>query len=295
MNRPFNIYDQKHLHRLRMAAAGIVRDILSALEQCDRSVLTEAIREDWWNKGRQPSGKPVNVLLKNAAKNLRDFFAKFGGSLNSMPCPGDTDDGSAEDSAEVRIEKLRDRLDEFADPGAIKQAVASNDQVLSVDWAQLCRWESLPDIRKILNSFPERVEQSSVLKIIDLAVEDPDIVRYQGVECTKPTKKCFLILKYLLTCSNHASPLNTLRKKVWDEDDDDWCAVHSALRTVRRYFEANKIPYGITGSEELRQILLKEIQPLGKARTHARKPSKTSNNQIPKRKKSPAKKKARRK
>jgi hypothetical protein len=312
MNQPFNLYDLYHLYKFRMAAAGIIRDILSAVEQSDRDVLTEAIRRAWWDKDHQPSGNPVEKLLKNAEKNLRVFPVRFSGSLNSIPCPGDADGEPTGESVEDRVEKLRDLVGEFADPDALKQAVASNAQDLRVDWAQLCRWKLLPDIRKLLNTFPGTVGQSSVLKITDLAVEDPDIVRYKGVECTKPTKKCFLILKHLLTCRNHATSIGTLREKVWVSVDRnrgpvhpaqrasspkttriadnhcDWGAVHSALRIVRLYFTANKIPYRITGSEVLGQITLKKPEPRGKARTNSEKPTKASKKQKSKSKQSPA-------
>ncbi len=314
MNQPFNLYDLDHLFNFRMAAAGIIRDILSAVEQCDRGVLTEAIRRAWWDKDHQPSGEPAVKLLKNAEKNLRVFPVRFAGSLNSIPCPGDADGEPTEESVEDSVEKLRDLVCEFADLHALKQAVACNDQALSVDWAQLCQWKLLPDIRKLLNTFPETAGQSSVLKITDLTVEDPDIVRYKGVECTKPTKKCFLILKHLLTCRNHATPIGTLREKVWVSVDRnrgpvhpaqrasspkttqiadnhcDWGAVHSALKIVRCYFTDNKIPYGITGSEVLGRIWLKKRELLGNARTNSEKSSKASKNQVPRSKKSPAKK-----
>ena len=108
MNQPFNLYDLAHLYKFRMAAAGIIRDILSAVEQSDRDVLTEAIRRAWWDKDRQPSGKPVEELLKNAEKNLRVFPVRFAGSLNSIPCSGDADGEPTEESVEDRVEKLRD-------------------------------------------------------------------------------------------------------------------------------------------------------------------------------------------
>lgn len=295
MNQPFKIYDREHLYNFRMAAAGIIRDILSAVEQSDRSVLTEAVREDWWDKDHRPSEKSVELLLKNAEKNLRVFPVKFAGSLDSIPCPGDADGEPAEESVEDCVEGLRDLIYDFADPDAIKQAVASIRQHLSVEWAGLCKWESLPDIRKLLDSFPETVGQSSVLKIDDLAVEDPDIVRYRGVECTKPPMKCFLILKHLLTCLNHATSINTLRKVVWDEDDYDWVAVDSALREVRRFFKENEISYGITRRQALNQIWLTKIQPTGPVRIRTEKKSSTSKKQKSKGKQSPANKRAPRK
>ena len=290
MNQPFNLYDLYHLYKFRMAAAGIIRDILSAVEQSDRRDLTEAVRGDWWDKDHRPSGEPAVKLLKNAEKHLRVFPVKFSGSLDSIPCPGDADGEPTEESVEDRVEKLRDLVYEFADLDALKQAVACNDQALSVDWAQLCQWKLLPDIRKLLNTFPETVGQSSVLKITDLTVEDPDIVRYKGVECTKPTNISFLILKHLLKSQNNAAPLGTLKKVVWSEDDEDFGPVDSALREVRRFFKVNGISYGITRSKRLKQIRLTKIQPIGGARIQAGTSPTESRKQKSKSKKIPAKK-----
>ena len=254
MNQPFNVNDDEHIRRLREVAAGIIRDLLSAANGDDSSgsVLTPEIREQWWNAKNKPSRKPVDRLLNNAANNLRAFPVQFAGSLNSVAY-SDTDN---QETVEDRVESLRDHITDFASFTELKEAAAKVKTQSPVDWNQLCRWDLLPEIRRLLDQFPDTANRQPGREITDLTVEPPNIVRYRGRLCGTPNSQCWKLLNCLLNCKNHSTDIEGLGKAVWNGDVPGWGAVHSELRRTREFFKRNKIPHGISANQGLNQIYL---------------------------------------
>ena len=111
-NRPIDPRDLADPSRFRTAAAGIIRDLLSAVQLASPAILTDEIRQPWWNDKIQPAKRPVEYFLRLAAANRRKFAEEFAGYLDSVPVL-DLEDGPA---VEDYVERLRELVLLFADP-----------------------------------------------------------------------------------------------------------------------------------------------------------------------------------
>lgn len=266
MNRPFNIQDQKHLFRFRKDAAAIIRDILSAVEQNQPELLDPEVKRQWWNtpvdpsnvlsaKENKPSTAPPQQLLKNAGRNLQQFTGKYAGTIDSIAAPDEEGDVLPETPAE-RVDKLKMQIIDFADGAKLKEASRTPDSLTTADWRRLCDWESLPEIRRLLDCLPSSSSGSEQSNVQQLEL-DSGTIKYQGRTCNtpEPTPKVLGILRVLLPQANHTAYFSDLWPKVWD-DQPTWTAVHSAVQAVRDFFSGNGIPCTASANQSTGYIRL---------------------------------------
>lgn len=261
-NSPFNTDDLEHVGQFRLAAAGIVRNLLSAVVQVRPELLPDPSRKEWWNDHNKPSNRPIEILLRHSAAKLREFGNDFAGYVNSVPAIVD----QVQPSIDEHVERLRELILMFADPDELEQAARQFRNRTSVAWDNLCTWESLPDIRRHLDALelPKGRDLSpKPPKIEDLVAEPPKVIRYLRVEIKGATPKTWKLLKYLLQCRfNTADVLDLVEQgKVWEDDaDNEWGRVDSLLKVTNKFFSDNEIPFNVSRSRELRQVFLRRIE-----------------------------------
>ncbi len=264
-NRPFDSSDPKQLVQFRKAAAGIIRDILSAVNQTHQKVLTNTTRQHWWTNKKQPSTRAPKKLLENAAQNLRRFERDFVGYGDSLPSPNN-ENGLSPDE---QLEQLRDLVLRFADPIELDQAAcAFNDR--KVAWDKLCSWESLPEIRRLLDALPDAEDHGyaqTEMSITELVAEPPNVIKYLGRPIRGVTPGIWKLINYLLSCMNCATTVQSLMESVWDHDDvtsneNEWIRIDSLLGDTRKCFKTNAIPFSVSRKVRLGQVFLKKLEQL---------------------------------
>ena len=259
-NRPFDSSDPEQLEQFRKAAAGIIRDILSAVNQTRPQVLTSAARQQWWNNKKQPSMRAPKDLLENAAQNLQRFKRDFVGYVDSLPSPKDGNDLSPDEQSE----QLWDLVLRFADPVELDRAARTfNDENFA--WDKLCSWESLPEIRRLLDALPDSEGHGcsqTEKPITELVAEPPNVITYLGRPIPGTTVAIWKLLDHLLRCPFHTTAVQNLIGEGWDkpnqsDESDVWIRIGSRLKLTMQFLKKRDLPFVVSGSRPLSQVFLK--------------------------------------
>ncbi len=259
-NRPLDANDRPRLTRFRLVIAGIIRDLLSAAKQACPEVLTSTTRQQWWDKSHRPSMRAPEDLLKHAAIGLRRFAKDFVGCVDSLPCPRDENDLSPDE----QLEELQDLVLRFADPLELDH-VARTFKRGNIDWGKLCRWESLPEIRRLLDTLPnpEISGRSQTEKpITELVAEPPNVITYLGRPIPGTTVAIWKLLDHLLRCPFHTTAVQNLIGEGWDkpnqsDESDVWIRIGSRLKLTMQFLKKRGLPFVVSGSRPLSQVFLK--------------------------------------
>lgn len=259
-NRPLDADDRPRLTRYRLVVAGIIRDLLSAVQQACPEVLTSTTRQQWWDKSHLPSLRTPEDLLRHAAIGLRRFARDFVGYMDSLPCPRVGNDLSPDE----QLEQLQDLVFRFADPIELDQA-ARTFKGGKVDWDKLCRWDSLPEIRQLLNTLPnpEVAGRSQTEKpITELVAERPNVITYLGKPIPGATPAIWKLLDHLLRCRFHTTDVQNLVGDGWDKPNqsdvnDAWIRISSRLKLTMQFLKKNELPFVVSGSRPHSHVFLK--------------------------------------
>lgn len=261
-NHPIDTTDPEYLSRLREDAAGIVRDLMAAVNQTkSRDLITDEDRRQWWNSNNTPSNERPENLLLNAASNLRKFGDSYGGQRTSMAYVEEGESLSPDDVPE----QLHQSLLFFAYPKQLRKAARSIRKQQSVDWAELCDWPAIPNIRKLLDQLPGTTRRKTRTEFgtINLVTVPPHSLRYGKKSIHNLRSGIWKFLDDLLQKESHFANFDDLfgTDAVWDDDNGDvdlWIRVYSRIRDTNKILRDNEIPLMVSSDRKRRIVFLKE-------------------------------------
>lgn len=266
-NHPSDTTNSEYLQGIRNAAAGIVRDLMSAVLQTDRrDLISEAVRNSWFTGTNLPSTRRVPLLLNNAATNLGNFEAKFGGSSDSIPSPDDDGSSSIDD---VLLE-LQGIVISLSDPEELRRAAHSHRDSEPVNWESLVNWGDVPRIRELLDQLPVITpgrHQREAGGISELFTEPPCTIRYGEISVPKVRSGIWKFVDFLCRHPNLTASFDSLSgtDAVWDDpadskqNEDEWPRVRSRVRDTNAFFEKSKIPIKAHANKGTRFVYLTSI------------------------------------
>lgn len=241
LNRSAESENDQRRYALRMIVAGIIKDILSARLQVDSENVSSETREQWWGSSSAPATKSPHYLLRSAARHLETFQQHHFGRGFSVS-PFDSEDPSDPDFQEQRVCEL---ILDFAEPSALLTAAASVRTNQTVDWSALADWDSLPELRRLLDrlavsSHPDVKNAVAAPKIM---IEPPGRIFVAGNWYEGLTHQQMQILDCLLSRPRHSAGVELLKDKLWGVNHSaSGEAVRSALSRINGFFKAQSIP-----------------------------------------------------
>jgi|GEM_PF-3757993 hypothetical protein len=267
-NLPFDPTDSRELEKFRKSAAGILRDILSAVHQHSPGFLPDDVRRQWFNGRNQPSELSIERLLRNAASNLGSFPDRFGGSLNSLPFSEETEASCVEE----RCEELYHLVFTFTGVNDLVKAAGRFEGGKPFAWDKVCVWDSLPRIRQLLddlskssidNPSPSEDQFQKSVERNGLAAEPPNLICFAGTSI-RAKAKVWKALWVLLHSAQLFVEVGNFYEAVWGKEWNEngskskgpqiWGSVDSLLREVRKLLK--EWPFTVKGSRSMRHVQL---------------------------------------
>ena len=155
-----------------------------------------------------------------------------------------------------------------------------------IAWKKLCTWESLPELRRLLDKLPptqpsqtagKAATIAEITEVFDTPIEG--VLVYNNSKIENVRDKVWLLLNRLLKCRHYTAQFDSLCERiqvtdgstlapVWEfepnnEDEScGWGRLSTLLRETRKLFRANGILWTVSENQTLRTVCLKPL-PFG--------------------------------
>ncbi len=155
---PFDNGDPEFLAKMRLAAAGFIKEIILARAKCEEGFLAEDIRESWHiTESDVDSRVSAESRLNQAKATQKRYSQDFVGFLDSVPRRKTKEE-------EEKLEELRENILRFSSKKRIAKAIKILQEGKKVDWEEVALWGLLPKIRAGLDKLPEKIAPTKSVK-----------------------------------------------------------------------------------------------------------------------------------
>lgn len=242
------------LARMRNAAAGMIKNLVAARAKSDPDWVKKAeIDRHWFPTTRRPTTQSATYLIVQSANGFREFGETFSGPLDSVPCVNENDESPA-----ALAEKLMDLLCQFTNHEELIQAA----DILrrggkSFSWDLCANWELLPELRSLLNRFPNcsKEERSPQVGNQNLSTSDPDIVMF-GERKQKCPGNTWKLLNHLVRQPKYKCELQEFAEPLLGDHAQKVTIAYfdPVASRANTWLEKNNVPFKVSRTKDVIQL-----------------------------------------
>jgi hypothetical protein len=234
---------------LRQKLAGLLRYLLSGIDQLWPDVVPEDVKAAWWGRGTRRARQAAEPMLTAACRGLLTFWP-----MVTCDVPRSLSMADIEDPALAAIDTLQGLVPHFISTELVLAALrrkSSTRNGTSKDGTNLRKipkpkgdwidWHKVREIRDCLDQLPEKAGQlarkpalkpAAKLNLKGLRLIPPDRISYRGRDGSK--QECRLhglsweILNYFVSKNRQVENLETITRQIWG-DERPWKSIKATV------------------------------------------------------------------